>query len=223
MSAPSGAGSSKKSAKPKSKRNRYAPCAKGTYRHPVSKRCRKSKAKLELSGRQCSQCIATATNGARCRRRTCKSKLCHTHLERDAGLRIAPSTIPNAGWGLFTTVERNTPEPLGIYAGEITTKGDIDQTYGNGPAPYAVCHGVHSNSMCVDAKLSNDSAVRYANTESRDNTGLRNNVTLVFNEKQKRFEMIPSGQTRKNKKDRRKIKKGQEIIASYRSRGTLSS
>ena len=51
---------------------------------------------------------------------------------------IRPSTIPNAGLGLFTLQEFKSGDLIVPYKGEILTRAQMDERYGNGLATYAL-------------------------------------------------------------------------------------
>ena len=51
---------------------------------------------------QSMRCTSQTQNGKRCKNRTRKSHKCWIHLGKEDNLRIKPSTIPNAGLGLFS-------------------------------------------------------------------------------------------------------------------------
>ena len=58
---------------------------------------------MSQSVRTCSQCTATTAAGTRCRKRTCRGLVCWQHAHSQHGLRVKPSHIQNAGFGLFAT------------------------------------------------------------------------------------------------------------------------
>ena len=58
---------------------------------------------MSQSVRTCSQCTATTAAGTRCRKRTCRGPVCWQHAQSQHGLRVKPSQIQNAGFGLFAT------------------------------------------------------------------------------------------------------------------------
>jgi hypothetical protein len=105
---------------------------------------------LVFTGRlQCSQCTATNATAPhnRCRRHVCIGlPYCPTHLTTLLHLKIAPSTIPNSGKGLFAfdrTVGPNTVifrpgDTICEYHGELITRAQADNRYGPFTAPYAV-------------------------------------------------------------------------------------
>ena len=69
------------------------------------------------------QCTARIKQGKgrQCRNRTCRSGLCHIHLQRDQNLRIKPSSLPNAGFGLFTGPKQvKRSQTVTDYSGTVT-------------------------------------------------------------------------------------------------------
>jgi hypothetical protein len=124
----------------------------------------------------CQQCRAyKLSDRSRCRARTCFGSLCHTHLRKrfferpddpddaavEVGVRIGPSTIANAGRGLFATrdMKFNTPIMAFEYdvltADELRERYDYDDPQGNrvvGVAPYgftvSVARNEHGDAAC---------------------------------------------------------------------------
>ncbi len=111
---------------------------------------------------QCDRCTAITKKGTRCSICTCKTgPFCYIHLKYQKGLRVAPSRIPGAGMGLYTTVPRPAHSYIDDYTGERLTKKQLDARYpGDVVAPYAWQHG----RMYIDPANSNSGAARYANT-----------------------------------------------------------
>ena len=140
-----------------------------------------------------SQCTATTTKGERCKLRTARSKLCWVHLRQKKGLRVKKSSVH--GFGLFAARKMKKNTIIGPYAGEKVSLADIRKRYGKKRADYALCHG----QKCVDARYSNASAARFANSASGQK-GKRNNAKLT---------------TRFNLKSTKAIPKGREILTSY--------
>lgn len=95
---------------------------------------------------KCTQCSERTLRGARCRVRTCIGvPYCWHHL-RVRKLRIGPSTLPNAGKGLFAFDPTAAPNAIVFarddtiieYIGEIISKKRLDSRYGDYTAPYAL-------------------------------------------------------------------------------------
>lgn len=72
-----------------------------------------------MSEKVCNQCIAKTANGRRCKRRTCRTKYCWTHLMKEKGLKIAESNIPDAGLGLFAVKNFAYNRTIAPYDGII--------------------------------------------------------------------------------------------------------
>lgn len=104
------------------------------------------------------QCTFIKTDGARCRRR-CVIGLpcCFSHIGPKYKLKIAPSTIPGAGKGLFAYDRTKGPDDIVFkgprpsryainktgdkicpYHGEAITPEQAQERYGDHTAPYAV-------------------------------------------------------------------------------------
>ena len=81
------------------------------------------------------RCNGHTKTGARCKRRTAKTKFCFTHLKSELHLQVKKSNIPAAGLGLFTTVprhydrKRHRGEVIAPYDGEIVESHNPN--YGN--------------------------------------------------------------------------------------------
>lgn len=110
---------------------------------------------------QCQSCLGMTKTGARCRRRVCVGlRYCYQHLTH-YGLRIAQSTIPGAGKGLFAwdrdaarrPMDRSTTRKqsarrapilfkrgdfITIYDGELIDAATVTRRYGNRIAPYVL-------------------------------------------------------------------------------------
>jgi hypothetical protein len=141
-----------------------------------------------MSVRECTQCTATAqSTGNRCKLRTCVSaRYCWRHLITLEGLRIKPSTIPNAGLGLFTTKDRIRNEKLDNYkVGTVReTKREIDRRYGNEVGKYVWCA---NNANCFDARSTQTNWVR---TSVQSHTGLKK-IIIEFISLSRQIHKIP--------------------------------
>lgn len=81
------------------------------------------------------------------------------------GLRIKPSTIPNAGLGLFTTKDRRANEKLDNYKNGTVreTKQTIDSRYGD-DLELAIYVWCANSKNCFDAQSTQSNYSRYANS-----------------------------------------------------------
>src|SRR4029078_8214282 len=85
------------------------------------------------------RCEASLANGTRCPRSTCLHlPYCYFHIRTELQLEIKPSTLPNAGLGLFTLIARREGDDLGPYMAELLSKSDLDKRYSRHQAPYAL-------------------------------------------------------------------------------------
>jgi len=75
------------------------------------------------------QCKARTKQGTRCKRRTRKGDYCWTHMENNLNVRVNSSTIPHAGFGVFT-VSRTIEEGKNTipYEGELKPVNGGDYT-----------------------------------------------------------------------------------------------
>lgn len=78
----------------------------------------------------CSQCQAITSMNRRCDFRNCYTfPFCKWHLDSLCGLRIGESSIPDAGLGLFTTIERKTNDFITFYSGDVLTDFELNVRY----------------------------------------------------------------------------------------------
>jgi hypothetical protein len=96
---------------------------------------------------QCQQCIGTTQKGTECKRKVCiGTPYCFQHLAKAKYLKIATSTVPNSGRGLFAynpTQRSNATifQPEAVicqYDGEIIDLRTLQKRYDNYTAPYTV-------------------------------------------------------------------------------------
>lgn len=111
----------------------------------------------------CKQCQHNTVFGQRCKRRVCKGFYCWQHSTKTLGLRVKKSTIPDAGFGLFTTRDFKKNHKIGDYSGTRMTKQEVDKKY-NGTAEYVIC----DRDRCIDGSDPNSSFVRYINRSERN-------------------------------------------------------
>lgn len=90
----------------------------------------------------CERCVGRKADQTRCSRTTCKYlPMCHQHLRKHMGLKVAESDIPGAGQGLFTTWPRKAGDKIVPYVGEDLTPAESDARYGeHATHPYTLEH-----------------------------------------------------------------------------------
>lgn len=143
------------------------------------------------------QCEATTKSGNRCKRQTIKySRYCFQHAKELQGLQINPSTIPEAGNGLFAS--RDLPSNYKIdYARDIDkmTRNEVEERYpGDTVGQYVLCE----RQECWDARSTQAGLGRYINHRSR-----RPNCKFI----------VYKGKS--YLRTTRKVKKGEELLVSY--------
>lgn len=93
------------------------------------------------------RCHGKTKKGTRCGRKCVIGfELCYQHLRSDKHLRILPSTIPNAGKGLFamdTTKNDNAiifraGDKICDYSGQLINEEQLNERYEDKTASYAV-------------------------------------------------------------------------------------
>jgi hypothetical protein len=93
------------------------------------------------------RCHETGRNGHQCKNRTVIGlPYCWVHLLTIKHLRLLPSTIPDAGKGLFAMKRKGAANEILFrkddkiieYYGERITQAELDERYGDYTAPYAI-------------------------------------------------------------------------------------
>ncbi len=92
---------------------------------------------------ECKRCAATSIKtGKQCKRTTCKMlPMCPQHAKLILHLEVRTSTIPDAGYGLFTLVARAKGDTIAVYTGHMLSHNQKEELYGSGKndlAPYVV-------------------------------------------------------------------------------------
>ena len=89
------------------------------------------------------RCRGTNKDGSRCSRKvTFGLPLCWTHMTKERFLKVRPSTIPNAGKGLFAHRPGHVPpvffagDEIVRYDGQIISSDLAQARYGDHTAPY---------------------------------------------------------------------------------------
>ena len=129
---------------------------------------------MSQSVRTCSQCTATTSAGTQCRKRTCRGPVCWQHAQQQHGLRVKPSQIQNAGFGLYATKRLAKNARVAPYTGEQRTRDQITQEYGTDTGQYVLCR---SDAECFDASKTNSSLARFAN--DAHGTTFKNNAKFT--------------------------------------------
>ena len=151
------------------------------------------------------RCDGENKNGSHCSRKcVIGTPYCWTHLLSKYELRILPSTIPNAGKGLFVL---NKKEPVGAvvirngetvcpYGGELINKDTLEERYGEKTAPYTV---EMSRDRYRDAGCARGvgSLINHSNQ--------RANVAFSIDQRAKTVSI----------KAKRNLKNGEELFVSY--------
>jgi len=105
-------------------------------------------------------------SGNQCRRKTKKQlPYCFAHARSLLHVDIRPSTIRDAGLGLFALKEFKSGDLIVPYKGEILTRAQLDDRYGDGLAPYAV--EVNKNTF-IDSACARGTG-SFINTKPRHN------------------------------------------------------
>lgn len=106
------------------------------------------------------QCAFRNEKG-RCKRKTTKTHpYCGPHTDQVLGLRVAKSTIPLAGMGLFATRGFKKDEVICEYGGEKLTVDQYDRRYGDDAMG---SYGIQLDSKhIIDARKTSAGVARYA-------------------------------------------------------------
>ncbi len=151
-----------------------------------------------MSIRTCQRCTANNKSGTRCKRQTCQTDLCWTHLKSLLGLKISQSNIRDAGLGLYAMKEFPLNANINSYTG-IVTDHEIE-------GPYVL---KINNHYYIDAKHTNSGASRFAN-DCRH----RNRVNGECSSNNAKFSW-DNRNRRANLKAMRNIRPNQEIFVPY--------
>jgi hypothetical protein len=149
------------------------------------------------------QCQFIKRNQQQCKNRCIIGfEYCHSHMKTVLGLKIAPSTIPEAGKGLFAMKQFERDEKICDYHGELLTREEVHDRYTNPQtnrtytAPYTVAI---NNNYAVDSATERGIG-SLANTSAG-----HNNARLVVNQRARTVSIKAS----------RRIPIGQEIFVAY--------
>ena len=143
------------------------------------------------------RCTGTTRLGKHCAQRTAKGQYCWNHLRMVHGLRVKPSTRPDAGLGLFA--ERNLPSGYSIdYTGDRMVL-DSDRDGG-------VYFLQLTENTAVDAARTNAGEGRWVN-DPKGGPSSANSAFCVHTP--------PGGSRRACIKLTRAVAKGEEILVAY--------
>ena len=162
--------------------DRGAPDAKGEVRMPSQR------------------CTADNKQGGQCGARTRHGEYCWQHLVRLGGVRIRPSTIKDAGMGLFAARPVRRGERIAKYTGDLVP---ADQLTEDGPLARSGYLLELSERLSLDAARTNTAPGRLVN-DARG-SGRRNNVKFVCNQNNKTVTLVTL----------RAIKQGEELLVRY--------
>jgi hypothetical protein len=151
------------------------------------------------------QCEGLDRDGSQCERYTEHGIYCSQHLKSIDNLKIRRSTIPEAGLGLFTTIDRERGTNICTYAGRIII--DLENT-STVEGPYVLQVGKNNPQVYIDAARTNSCYGRYANSGG----SRRNNCQLIYDRINRKAWLRAT----------KKIKAGSELFTAYgRSYGPL--
>ena len=155
---------------------------------------------------QSMRCQSRTQRGERCKNRTRKSPKCWIHLAKEDNLRIKPSSICNAGLGLFAYKKTiRCGKNIGKYTGRNTTKRELDHLYpGNEQATYAICESDDINARCINANHSTDTPLQYMNKKRN-----RRQTNMKF------FRRNIGNNYQPHTKTTKRIGAGKELFVSY--------
>lgn len=115
---------------------------------------------------KCQRCEAKTSSGKQCTRKVCMGLTrCWSHTRSDLHLAVKPSTIPNAGKGLFAIRTKKkglspdelkkpifkTNDKIAPYVAEAVSRQVLDDRYAHYTSPYALSVGEGKNTRLLDA------------------------------------------------------------------------
>jgi len=154
---------------------------------------------------QSERCHSQTKAGSRCSRKcVIGTPYCWSHLLSNHHLRLLPSTLPDAGKGVFVLNKQRPTGEIIIrngdvvcpYGGELINETTLNHRYGDKTAPYAIqlSHHRYRDAACARGIGS------MINHDSR-----RANVTFAVNQRTKTVSI----------KAKRHLRNGEELFASY--------
>ena len=154
---------------------------------------------------QSERCHSQIKTGSRCSRKcVIGTPYCWSHLLSNHYLRLLPSTVPNAGKGVFVL---NKQRPLGEiiirngdvvcpYGGKLIDETTLNRRYGDKTAPYA---------LQLSQNRYRDAACARGVGSMINHDGRRANVSFAVNHRAKTVSI----------KAKRNLRNGEELFLSY--------
>jgi hypothetical protein len=151
------------------------------------------------------RCEGINKNGTQCKRSVIIGlPLCFQHTASVYHLKIKPSTIPNAGLGLFAYDRTKADNEIVFkpgddicnYFGEVVTKEILDERYGDHTAPYGIVVSANQNKYedtalqrgigsLINHKVKSRTNCKFVNNyhfiKIRSHKNIRNGVELFIN------------------------------------------
>ena len=131
--------------------------------------------------------------------------MCFQHFQKKYKLKLAKSSIPGAGLGLFTTARFPPGKRIGPYKGNIVDRDNFDPSTN----PYGIAR---SDGKIVDAQSTQSCIARYANDcrkRDKDNKRCKGNNAILEEKSDKKIVLRAKRNTKNG------ILKGREVFASY--------
>lgn len=161
----------------------------------------------------CKHTVRTGRGVRSCKNRTkLYPKYCWIHNVHTVGLKIAKSTIPNAGKGLFAT--KNLPENFDIRYGrnkDKLTQAQITRRYNGNNQPYGLCGNARNDNRCWDATPFRSGLGRWVN--DIHGTGKEPNADFFIPPRRRVHGRLTD--TKPVVRTDRPIRKGEEILVDY--------
>lgn len=129
------------------------------------------------------RCKFIKTNGQRCKNRTKKGYYCFCHTEKEFGLWVKKSQIPNAGWGLWATKDFPRDEKIVEYKGKLISNEEANRMAATNGNILQI-----NRNFNIDANPSTIGLGQFSNDAAGLTRvpGLRNNAKIVGNPREKR-------------------------------------
>lgn len=146
------------------------------------------------------QCAHKSEKGVRCKTIcTLTHPYCEEHTETELSFRVAPSTVPFAGLGLFTLKKIKKGEVALLYEGEKLTVEQYNKRYDNeGHGEYGMTLG---ETHVIDARKTSSGLGRFV----CDFTGSDKKANVEYLDNEGVIEIVA----------KKKIKEGEELLVDY--------